>query len=189
MPSRWRRGLVLLDRGDLGEAEAAFRVAVNLAPGDAGGATGLARVQMAGGHPEEAAATLEALLDRTPQDRYAYQLLGRAYRALGRAEEAEDAVAAGVSGEPRLADPWSDEVGAYRRGFAAMLKEATALGLDGDYAAAIGVLEQLRTRAARRSGADHLPRRPLCRRRPHRVGASPAGGRFSPPILRTSTPP
>jgi len=143
-PSRWRRGLLLLDRGDLSDAEAAFRVAVNLAPGDSGGATGLARVQLAQGEPGEAAATLETLLDRTPLDRYAYQLLATAYRALGRAREADEAVAAGASGEPRWSDPWADEVSLYRRGFAAMLKEATALGMEGNYPEAIGLLEQLR---------------------------------------------
>lgn len=143
-PSRWRRGLVLLDRGDLTGAEAAFRVARNLAPGDPGGAIGLARVQLAQGQPGEAAGTLEALIDRTPLDRYAYQLLATAYRALGRAREADEAMAAGAAGEPQWIDPWADEVGAYRRGFAATLKDATALGLEGNYPAAIRLLEQLR---------------------------------------------
>ncbi len=144
VPARWRRGLVLLDRGDLAAAEAAFRVAVNLAPADSAGVTGLARVQMALGKPQEAAATLEALIERTPDDRYAYQILGTAYRALGRTDEAADAVAAGATGEPRWMDPWASEVGIYRRGFAAMLKEATTLGLEGNHAEAIRLLETLR---------------------------------------------
>ncbi len=144
VPARWRRGLVLLDRGDLAAAEAAFRVAVNLAPADSAGVTGLARVQMALGTPQEAAATLEALIERTPDDRYAYQILGTAYRALGRTDEAADAVAAGATGEPRWMDPWASEVGIYRRGFAAMLKEATTLGLEGNNAEAIRLLETLR---------------------------------------------
>lgn len=144
VPARWRRGLLLLDRGDLAAAESAFRVAVNLAPSDSAGVTGLARVQMAQGKPHEAAATLEALIERVPDDRYAYQVLGTAYRALGRAEEAEDAVAAGASGEPQWMDPWASEVGVYRRGFAAMLKEATTLGLEGHHAEAIRLLETLR---------------------------------------------
>ena len=144
VPARWRRGLVLLDRGDLAAAEAAFRVAVNLAPADSAGVTGLARVQMAQGQPQEAAATLEALIARVPDERYAYQVLGTAYRALGRAEEAEEAVAAGATGEPRWMDPWASEVGIYRRGFAAMLKEATTLGLEGNHAEAIRLLETLR---------------------------------------------
>ena len=69
VPARWRRGLVMLDRGDLPGAEAAFRVAVNLAPGDSAGVTGLARVQMAQGQAREAAATLEAFIDRRKQSK------------------------------------------------------------------------------------------------------------------------
>ncbi len=144
VPARWRRGLLLLDRGDLPGAEAAFRVAVNLAPADSAGVTGLARVQLAQGQAQAAAATLEGLIDRTPDDRYAYQLLATSYRALGRGAEADEALAAGASGEPRYMDAWASEVTAYRRGFAATLKEATALGMEGNYPDAIRLLEQLR---------------------------------------------
>jgi tetratricopeptide (TPR) repeat protein len=70
--ARWRRGLLLLDRGDLDAAEAAFKVAANLAPNDSAGVTGLARVLMARGHVDQAATRLEALLERSPVDRYAY---------------------------------------------------------------------------------------------------------------------
>ncbi len=145
VPARWRRGLLLFDLGDLDGAEAAFRVAVNLAPRDSAGATGLARVQMAKGQHADAAAALEALLDRAPTDRYVYQVLATAYRALGRGREAADAAAAGAPGEPAWADAWLDEVGVYRRGFAAMLKDATALSIEGRYPESIALLERLRT--------------------------------------------
>ena len=143
VPARWRRGQLLFDRGDLAGAEAAFTVAVNLSPRDAASAIGLARVQIAKGRYQEAATGLEALLERTPTDRYAYQVLATAYRALGREHDAADAVAAGASGEPQWDDPWLDEVGVYRRGFAAMLKEATALSIEGRFSEAIAVLERL----------------------------------------------
>lgn len=144
VPARWRRGLVLLDRGDLAGAEAAFTVAVNLAPNDSAGVTGLARVQVATNRAREAAAALETLLERTPTDRYAYQVLATAYRGLGREREAADALAAGAKGEPFWDDPWFDEVGAFRRGFAATLKEATALSVEGRYDESIALLERLR---------------------------------------------
>jgi len=143
VPARWRRGQVLLDRGDLGPAEAAFRVAVNLAP-DSAGVTGLARTLMARGQAAEAVPLLEALLDRAPDDRYVYQVLATAYRAQGRADDAAEALAAGAAGQPRFIDPWLDEMGGYRRGFAATLKEATALGMEGRFAEAIRLLEGLR---------------------------------------------
>jgi protein O-GlcNAc transferase len=143
VPARWRRGLLLLDRGDLDGAEAAFRVATNLAPNDPAGAIGLARVFLARNQADQAAARLESLLERAPTDRYAYQLLGAAYRQLGRAEDAQEALAAGAGGEPVWADPWSDEVGALRRGFASSLKDATALAMADRYPAAIALLERL----------------------------------------------
>ncbi len=144
MAPRWRRGLLLLDRGDLEGAEAAFRVVANLAPGDVAGPTGLARVQLARGAAADAATRLEAVLERAPADRYAYQLLGAAYRQLGRVDEAQEAAAAGAGEEAAWADPWSDEVGGQRRGFAASLKDATALALAGRYPEAITLLERLR---------------------------------------------
>ena len=145
VPARWRRGQLLLDRGELDGAAAAFSVAVNLAPRDPAGAVGLARVHLAQGKPSEAAATLEAVLDGAPTLRYAYQVLATAYRALGRKREAAEAAAAGASGEPAWVDPWLDEVGAFRRGFAAMLKDATALSVEGRYPESIALLERLRT--------------------------------------------
>jgi len=143
VPARWRRGLLLLDRGDLDGAESAFRVASNLAPNDSAGATGLARVLMARGRTDEAVRRLEALIAQAPADRYAYQLLGTAYRQLGRDVEADEALAAGAGGEPVWADAWSDEVGSFRRGFASQLKDATALAMAGRYSDAIAVLERL----------------------------------------------
>ncbi len=157
VPLRWRRGLLLLDRGDVEAADTAFRVAVNLAPGDAASATGQARVLMARGQAADAAARLEALLERTPADRYAYQLLGTAYRQLGRSAEAGEALAAGAGGEPVWADPWSDDVGSLRRGFASSLKDATALAMAGRYPEAIALLERLhRERPADRELRTYL---------------------------------
>ncbi len=145
VPARWRRGQLLLDRGDLAGAEAAFRVAANLAPRDPAGAVGLARVHLAQGQNSAAAATLEAVIEGAPMLRYAYQLLATAYRALGRERDAAEAAAAGASGEPAWVDPWLDEVGAFRRGFAATLKEATGLSAEGRHAESIARLERLRT--------------------------------------------
>ena len=144
VPARWRRGLLLLDRGDLDGAEAAFKVAANLAPNDSAAATGLARVLLARNQPGPAASRLELLIARAPTDRYAYQLLGTAYRQLGRSAEAQEALAAGAGGEPAWTDPWSDEVGSLRRGFASSLKDATSLALAGRHAEAIALLERLR---------------------------------------------
>jgi tetratricopeptide (TPR) repeat protein len=142
-PAHWRKGLWLLDRGDASSAEAAFRAALQAAPGDPAGSIGLALVHLSRREDAEAASVLEQLLETTPGERYALQLLGTAYRRLGRDDEARFALTLGATGQPVWSDPWSDEVGQYRRGFAAMLKEATRLGLERQYDQAIALLERL----------------------------------------------
>jgi tetratricopeptide (TPR) repeat protein len=142
-PVHWRQGLWLLDRGDAAGAEAAFRVAVQSAPRDPAGSIGLALVHLSRREDAAAASVLEKLLETVPGDRYALQLLGTAYQRLGREDEARFALTVGATGQPIWTDPWSDEVGQYRRGFAAMLKDATQLGLARRYDQAIALLEQL----------------------------------------------
>ncbi len=142
-PARWRQGLWRLDLGDTDGAEAALREAMRLAPGDPAGPVGLALVQLARRQEVEAATTLEALLAGNPGQRYALHLLGTAYRRLGRDEDARVALAVGSTGEPDWHDPWTGEVAQYRRGFAALLKEATALGLERRYDEAITLLQRL----------------------------------------------
>ena len=50
----------------------------------------------------------------------------RPIRRLGRADEAASALAVGAKGEPQWSDPWTDEMAGFRRGYAALLKDATA---------------------------------------------------------------
>lgn len=143
-PARWRRGLWLLDRGDTAAAEVSFRQVSQIAPRDPAGPVGLALVYLAQGRDAEAAHVLEGLLAAVPGERYALHLLGTAYRRMGREEDARFALTVGSTGQPEWADPWSDEVATYRRGFAAMLKEATQLGLERRFDQAITLLAQLR---------------------------------------------
>ena len=145
VPARWRQGLWLLDRGDTARAQAAFQVAVQAAPGDPAGHIGTALVHLSKREDAEAAAALEKLLAASPGDRYALQLLGTAYRRLGREDDARFALTVGSTGQPVWTDPWSDDVSQYRRGFAAMLKEATQLGLERKFDQAITLLNQLVT--------------------------------------------
>ena len=142
-PARWKQGLWRLDRGDTAKAQAAFEAAAKAAPADPAGAIGLALVRLANRDDAQAAAALESLLATHPGDRYALQLLGTAYRRLGRDNDARFALTVGSTGQPSWADPWSEEIAQYRRGFAAMLKEATQLGLERKFDEAIARLEQL----------------------------------------------
>jgi Flp pilus assembly protein TadD len=96
-------------------------------------------------------------LERRPGERYALQLLGTAYRRLGRQDDAGFALAVGSAGEPSTLDPWSDEVRQYRRGFATLLKDATREAMDGRFDRAIPLFDQLRARKPEDVGlANHL---------------------------------
>jgi tetratricopeptide (TPR) repeat protein len=142
-PAHWRTGQLLLDRGDTAAAEVAFRSAVQAAPSEPAGHTGLALVHLSKGENSEAAAVLEKLLSSNAGERYALQLLGTAYRRLGREDDARFALTIGSAGQPAWTDAWSDEISQYRRGFAAMLKEATQLGLERKFDQAIAILDRL----------------------------------------------
>ena len=142
-PAYWRSGLLLLDRGDGDAAQVAFQSAVQAAPSDPAGHTGLALVHLSKGDNTEAVAVLEKLLATNPGERYALQLLGTAYRRLGREDDARFALTVGSTGQPAWTDTWSDEISQYRRGFAVMLKEATQLGLERKFDQAIALLDRL----------------------------------------------
>ena len=143
-PAHRRLGLWLLDRHDTDGAERAFARAADLEPGEVSAAVGLARVHLQRQQNQQAVDVLERALAQHAGDRYALQLLGTAYRRLGRVDEAEYALAIGSSGEPAWPDPWTDEMLQYRRGFAVRLKDATAYFSAGQLALSISLLEQLR---------------------------------------------
>jgi tetratricopeptide (TPR) repeat protein len=143
-PAQWRLGLWLLDRDDTDGAERAFVRAREIDPRDVSAALGLARVYLQRRQDQPAADLLERTLANNPGDRYAMQLLGTAYRRLGRTAESEFALAVGESGEPAWPDPWTDEMMQYRRGFAVRLKDATQYFVAGRMAEAMALLQQLR---------------------------------------------
>ena len=142
-PSHWRRGLWLLDLSKEDDARAAFEKATALDPSNPGGWVGLARVALVQQRAADAVELLEQFLSQHPGDRYALHLLGTAYQRLGRADEAEYALTIGATGEPVWPDAWSDDLLKFRVGFAQTLKEATAQLLNGNYNAAIPLLERL----------------------------------------------
>jgi tetratricopeptide (TPR) repeat protein len=155
-PAWARRGDWLLDRGDVDAAEAAFRRALTIDGGSLWASVGIARVHLERREYQHAAELLEQLLERHPGDGYALQLLGTAYRRLGRVDEASVALTVGTRGDRALRDPWSEEIGQYRRGFATTLKAATAEAMAGQFDRALPLFEELRrTNPADISLANH----------------------------------
>jgi tetratricopeptide (TPR) repeat protein len=143
-PAFWRLGLWLLDQNRTEAAERAFSRATEIQPDDRAGWIGLARVYLQRGENERAAGLLERLASAGPDDRYVLQLLGTAYRRLGKVDEGASALVAGSKGEPQWSDPWTEEMIGFRRGYAARLKDATAYITAGQFAPAIHLLEELR---------------------------------------------
>lgn len=143
-PSFWRLGLWLLDLNQLEGAERAFNRATEIQPADRAGWIGLARVYLQRNEDARAAGLLEQLAKAGAADGYVLQLLGTALRRLGRADEAASALAVGAKGEPQWSDPWTDEMAGFRRGYAALLKDATSYVIAGQFDQATRILEQLR---------------------------------------------
>jgi tetratricopeptide (TPR) repeat protein len=143
-PALSRQGFWRLDLGETDRALASFQAAVRAAPDDPAGPIGVALVHLSKREDAAVAEELERLLERAPGNRYALHLLGTAYQRLGRSDDARFALSVGSSGQPAWVDPWSDEVAQYRRGFAAMLKEATQLGLERRFDESIALLTRLR---------------------------------------------
>jgi tetratricopeptide (TPR) repeat protein len=142
-PAQWRLGLWLLDQNQTEGAERAFSRATDIDPGDRAGWIGLARVYLQREENERAAGLLERLVGAAPSEGYTLQLLGTAYRRLGREDQAASASQVGAKGEPQWSDPWTDEMLGFRRGYAALLKDATANIVAGRFPQAIAILEQL----------------------------------------------
>ena len=144
-PAHWRLGLWLLDRDDTDAAERAFVRAREIDPARcAGGAGPGARVSAAAARTSRRRTFSSARWRTTPAIATRCSLLGTAYRRLGRAAEAEFALAVGESGEPAWPDPWTDEMMQFRRGFAVRLKDATQYFVAGRMAEAMALLQQLR---------------------------------------------
>src|SRR5262249_8653714 len=99
-PAYWRLGLWLLDDNQTEGAERAFSRATEIDPADRAGWIGLARVYLQRDENERAAGLLERLASAAPTDGYALQLLGMAYRKLGRGDEATSASQVGARSEP-----------------------------------------------------------------------------------------
>jgi tetratricopeptide (TPR) repeat protein len=142
-PAQWRLGLWLLDENQTEGAERAFSRATEIDPNDRAGWIGLARVYLQRDENERAAGLLERLVGAAPGEGYTLQLLGTAYRRLGREDLAASASQVGAKGEPQWSDSWTDQMLGFRRGYAALLKDATASIVAGRFPQAIAILEQL----------------------------------------------
>ena len=149
-PAHWRRGHWLFALGQLDAAAGAYRRATDLRPNHPAGWLGIARVHLQRDENQDAADVLEAAIARRPQGAFApylRQLLGVAYRNLGRLDEARVELARGLAGPPTWSDEWHDEISQYRVSTIETIRRAQQLIEAGRGEEAIPMLEELRPRA------------------------------------------
>jgi len=142
-PALWQRGLLLLELGRPDEAESNFLEARRIAPRDPAAHSGLARVALQRGDPEEAVRILEALLAGGASQPYLHYLLGSAYRQLSQWERAEIELMLGRDSQAIWPDPWGHEAMAHRVEFYTLLEDAKGASDRGQPEVAISVMEDL----------------------------------------------
>jgi len=152
-PAHWRRGQWLLELDRAPEARGAFARSLELDPSDAAGQLGLAQVHLQQREYREAVQALDghAVL-RGPNAGFARKLLGTALQRLGEEDRARLLLASARNATPSYRDPWNDELDSYRRGMAAINRQARALIAGGRVLDAVEVLEQ-----ARELEPEHVP--------------------------------
>lgn len=143
----WRRGLLLLDQGDLEKADASFQRAIQAKPNHPVAWIGRARVALQKGENERALEFLGEALRRRPKSLYVayiHQLMGTAYRQMGKLEEAKVELARGRPGRPTWSDPWADDLNEFRVSVGSRLRTAASLIQSGDNERAIRIIEEIR---------------------------------------------
>jgi tetratricopeptide (TPR) repeat protein len=145
-PSHIRHGLWMLDRGKSDRAEESFRRALEIDASSTMARLGLARVKIEQGDGESAATILEQYLSdgSAPNRGYANLLLSRALRMEDRTEQAELALRQSVVSPPTWSDPWQAQLDQFRRDSLFRTSQARRLMRQGEFTAAISMLEQVR---------------------------------------------
>lgn len=143
-PAHERLGLLLMQDNLLVEAEERFRSMVTLAPDQPQGYVRLAAVELARHNYPSAIDLLELAIQKQPSYHEAHFLLGRAYRATGRPDQARIELARGSNANRvHLPDPWRAAVSRARVAPQAQLPQAARLIGGGRPEDALSLLEPL----------------------------------------------
>ncbi|MEM6648338.1 MAG: FG-GAP-like repeat-containing protein [Bacteroidota bacterium] len=126
-------GLGYLEENRLGDAETAFRQAIEAVPSDAAGYANLGIVLLRRGEVEEAEAVLQDARERAPEDPSVRLTLAEVYQQQGDLDAARTEVEEGLAANPdhvpllyRRAQLYTDDLDAYRTYLADLLRRASA---------------------------------------------------------------
>ena len=143
-PAQHHLGELLLESGDIDGAEAAFQRAVTLREKSPEGYLGLGGVALQRRDYAAAVAALEHALALDPGHKMAAFLVGRAYRRLGRIEDADRVQAQGQNAvKTYIPDRTASDLPRYTRGYSARLDQSAQLLNAGRPQEAIIVLEKM----------------------------------------------
>ncbi len=142
-PAHWRLGLMQLDAGRVAEAEQSFRRATEVDLADPAGWCGLVRTYLLTRRAAEAVELITLRLKHGRYGPYARHLLARAYRQLGRFDEARAELSRAATTALPWRDAWSDDVITYRTGLQPAHQAAMILIRAGRHGQAAARLEPL----------------------------------------------
>ena len=143
-PLQDRLGAVLLEAGEIDEAQAAFEAIIAHAPKSAAGYVGYGDARLRAGDHEAAVVALEKAVRIDPTYKLARYLLGRAYRGVGRMEDAQREMTLGmVAGRNYLTDGWSRHLSKYKTGIGALQERSADFLKAGQPAQAAEILERI----------------------------------------------
>ena len=141
--ARYRLGLLRLEMGQDELALADFQDVTRRVPQSALAYIGAAQALNNLERENEAVQACAKALERDPKSKRAHYVLGLAYRALGRLNDAQRELALGTDSETLyLPDPLSEKVSRFRRGYGARIQDALRLINNGKPQAAIPLLSK-----------------------------------------------
>lgn len=140
IPATWKQGVWLMDQGRLADAAIKFQEVISRDPSAVAAIVGLARVRITQNKPELAITLLENIRTRGGSHPYLTFLLGTAHQRAGNQSIASTLLVGTAPGPPKWEDPWSDQMMAMQRGFAASLTRATTKIGEGDLQGALSIL-------------------------------------------------
>ncbi len=139
-----RLGALLLEDGRIDEAQVAFEAIMTHTPRSAAGYVGYGDVRLRAGDHAAAVTVLEKAVRIDPNYKLARYLLGRAYRAVGRMEDAEREMTLGMAGGRNyLKDGWSRHLNKYKTGIGALHTRSADFLKAGQPAQAAEILERV----------------------------------------------